>query len=900
MIGKTLGHYQIIEKVGEGGMGIVYKARDTHLDRFAAIKVLPAEKVADAERKRRFVQEAKAASALNHPNIIHVYDIDQAEGTDFIAMEYVEGKTLDQLIPRKGMRLNEALKYSAQIADALATAHSAGIVHRDLKPANVMVTDKGLVKVLDFGLAKLTERTESDEFGTTETMEPRTEEGTIVGTVAYMSPEQAEGKKVDARSDIFSLGSVLYEMVTGQKAFQGTSKMSTLSAILHQEPKPAITIAQAIPAEFERLISRCLRKDPAKRFQHMDDVKVALDELKEDSDSGKRAAGAPAQRKRRSYVWVSSIFAAGAVLALAVWLWLGRSRPAAEEIALTPTPLTSYPGTETYPSFSPDGTQVAFQWCSEGWLPGKNCDIYVKQIGVEPPSRLTDTPEQEYGPAWSPDGGFIAFLRGLTSKTVALALIPQRGGRERVLAELDFSGATFLPWPGPYLAWTPDSEWVVTPVPEAGSRVCTLYLFSVETGEKRRLTNPSARVYGDTAPAFSPDGRILAFARFEWPASDLCLLRLGDGYKPQGEPERIPAENPYNMGVAWSPDGNEIVFSSGKVFTSITPTSYGLWQVAPSALAKPLRLPFTSENASAPTVARQRNRLAYTVERADTNIWRIELRGPERTPGVPVRLISSTRHETGPSRSPDGKRIAFVSDRSGASEIWLCDSDGSNPVQLTSFGRSVEALGGAKWSPDGQSIAFLMVVGGNGDICVISANGGVPRRLTTGLAVDFWPCWSRDGQSIYFTSARGGTLQIWKMSASGGDAVQISRDPDGADFAHQSPDGKFLYYSKGWPRPESVWRIPAEGGEGTKVLEGVHPETRWTVAVDGLYFFTAPDEKSHSDLSVYEFATARTRKILTIELPVTWFIEVSSDGRTILYTQFDEVGSDLMLVENFR
>ncbi len=208
-LGQTILHYRVVEKIGEGGMGIIYKALDTHLNRPVAIKVLPAEMVTGVERRHRFVQEARAASALNHPNIITVYDINQSEGTDFIAMEYVDGKTLDQLIPRKGMRLSEALKCSVQIADALAAAHAAGIVHRDLKPANVMVTKTGLVKVLDFGLAKLTERTVSDELRTTEPMEPHTDEGTIAGTVAYMSPEQAEGRKIDARSDIFSFGSVL-------------------------------------------------------------------------------------------------------------------------------------------------------------------------------------------------------------------------------------------------------------------------------------------------------------------------------------------------------------------------------------------------------------------------------------------------------------------------------------------------------------------------------------------------------------------------------------------------------------------------------------------------------------------------------------------------------------------
>src|SRR3989449_2976712 len=236
MIGKTIAHYQILEKLGEGGMGVVYKARDTHLDRLVVLKVLPPEKVADSERKRRFVQEAKAASALNHPNIITIHDIASENGIDFIVMEYVQGKTLDALVPRKGLRLNETLKLAIQMADALATAHSAGIIHRDLKPTNVMVTDGGLVKVLDFGLAKLTEVSESGDEAT-RSLQHQTEEGTIVGTVSYMSPEQAEGKRVDARSDIFSFGSVLYEMATGQQAFHGDSKMSTLAAILNQEPK---------------------------------------------------------------------------------------------------------------------------------------------------------------------------------------------------------------------------------------------------------------------------------------------------------------------------------------------------------------------------------------------------------------------------------------------------------------------------------------------------------------------------------------------------------------------------------------------------------------------------------------------------------------------------------------
>ncbi len=283
LIGQRIGSYQILSLLGTGGMGVVYKARDTRLQRFVAIKVLPAEQVSDPERKRRFIQEARAASALNHPNIITIHDVGREGGIDFVVMEYVAGKTLNQLIPRKGLPLNETLKLAVQMADALAKAHSGGIIHRDLKPTNVMVTDEGLVKVLDFGLAKLTEVAGDEE--ETRTAQLETEEGTIVGTAAYMSPEQAEGKKVDARSDIFSFGAVLYEMVTGQKVFTGESNLAILTAILREEPKPASEVVKGVPKDLERTIDRCLRKDRERRWQSLGDVKINLLELREELDS---------------------------------------------------------------------------------------------------------------------------------------------------------------------------------------------------------------------------------------------------------------------------------------------------------------------------------------------------------------------------------------------------------------------------------------------------------------------------------------------------------------------------------------------------------------------------------------------------------------------------------------
>src|SRR5574340_268865 len=281
MIGQRLLHYEVTEKLGEGGMGVVYKARDTHLDRFVALKVLPAHAMTNQDRKRHFIQEAKAASALNHPNIITIHDIDADGAVDFIAMEYVHGKTLDALIGRKGLPLKDALRFAVQITGALARAHDAGILHRDLKPSNVMVDDHGLVKVLDFGLAKLTQPDEN-EADATRTVKPTTEEGKIVGTAAYMSPEQAEGKPLDARSDIFSFGAMLYEMITGRRAFHGDTSVSTLAAVINREPAP---LGESVPREVERVITRCLRKDPGRRFFHMQDLKVALEERSEEHTS---------------------------------------------------------------------------------------------------------------------------------------------------------------------------------------------------------------------------------------------------------------------------------------------------------------------------------------------------------------------------------------------------------------------------------------------------------------------------------------------------------------------------------------------------------------------------------------------------------------------------------------
>jgi Tol biopolymer transport system component len=281
------------------------------------------------------------------------------------------------------------------------------------------------------------------------------------------------------------------------------------------------------------------------------------------------------------------------------------------------------------------------------------------------------------------------------------------------------------------------------------------------------------------------------------------------------------------------------------------------------------------------------------VNRPDHNIWRIDLRGPGQISGIPVRLIASTREDRDPAYSPDGKRIAFMSSRSGACEIWVCDHTGSNPVQLTAFGGPT--VFGPKWSPDGQRIAFTSVREENEDVYVVSVNGGIPRRLTSHPHLDKWPSWTRDSQSLYYSNGGG---DISKVPVDGGDAVRITQN--GGDAPQESPDGRFVYFEKGWPSHCSVWKVPAGGGEEVKVIDSAHSFAGWTVGKQGIYFFTPPDEQGRSDIRLYEFVTGKTSKIMTIDRNVGYRIAVSPDERTILYGQYDQAGSDLMLVENFQ
>ncbi len=863
-------------------MGSVYKARDTQLDRLVAIKVLTPDTVASEERKQRFVQEAKAASALNHPNIVTIYNIGHADGVDFIAMELISGHTLDHVIPRGGLKPTELLKYGIQIADALARAHSAGIVHRDLKPGNIMITDEGQVKLVDFGLAKLSDLHDAPDIELTRSSAPETEEGRILGTVSYMSPEQAEARKTDARSDIFSVGAVLYEMATGRRAFLGRSKISTLAAILQSEPKPAEELRNALPHDLARIIERCMRKDPAWRYQSALDLKISLADLLHEIESG-AVDGSPAVDRapsgRRLLHWLGGA-AVGLALGLAVagWqLWRGSSAVIYGPVK----PLTTYAGSESEPALSPDGRQIAFAWDGAA---RDNYDIYVRLLEGGAALRLTTDPAPDRSPSWSPDGQQLAFLRG-----DAVYLIPALGGVERKLVQFP-SGSLFVNLAAPSsISWSPDARYLA--INSAMDSAPAIWIVSVDSGEYHAISKPPEGTYLETSPAFSPDGRTLAYIRARDNYSRTVILQtMNRNGTPEGRERQI---TPYDRRVeqlAWQGDGRGLVAA---VRTMGERT--GLFRLSLGGKLAPLGV----DNGMLlwPTTSHTGALLAYQKRQLDVNIYRMDGPGPDGGPRpyedchvAPV--IDSTASDREPMLSPDGRQIAFNSDRLGYYEIHTAGIDGSAQVALTGMGPT--AMGSPRWSPDGQNIVFDRYENGHSVIYMVGAGGGKPRRITSEEFRDIRPSFSRDGKWIYFASNRSGRVEIWKVAPDGGGLRQVTSNSGSEPF--ESPDGQLLYYTNN----KGLWAIPVAGGEPRLVLE--EPVyLLYALAGRSIYYGV------RNPAALWVLRTDTGSKFEYVRFPRNSIgldggtvFTVSADERTILFSQMDRQDSDLMLLENFR
>jgi len=855
MVGKTLRSYRIESQLGVGGMGVVYKAVDSHLDRTAAIKVLVTSAVSP-DREKRFVQEAKAASSLNHANIVTIYDIDTAEidgkPVRYIAMEFVAGETLDHLIGRKGLGVRTALKYASQIADALAAAHAAGIVHRDLKPSNVMVTPQGVVKVLDFGLAKLNDGTQPDAFAETVHGDRAslTEEGTILGTVAYMSPEQADGKNVDSRSDIFSFGSMLYEMVTGQRAFAAGSKLSSLSAVLHTEPQPASRAVPDVPPELDRIIARCLKKDPTRRWQSMADVKVALDELRDEMESSSIDRGRPTSKDRGVALPAKRRLIVGALSVLLIGLALGAysARRFLHSEPLTFQRLTFRRGDVTAARFGPGDTIVY----SAAW-DGSPSTLFSTQPGNREARRLDLPTGRILSISY---GGEMAILLG-NDDVGTLARVPFSGGAPREMLE-NVSGAD----------WSP-----------SGDALAVVRMI----GGKHRVEYPVGTVlYENDArpplwPRVSADGKLVAFFDYDVEVGDYSLSVVGSS-----RPKQVLSRGWRAVGsLNWSPRGNEIWFSAGQPGSD--PVLYAVDLSGKQRfLAQAPGWIFMQDVAAD-------GRVLLSTVNSRLGIRYIDFEhSAERDLAW---LDASLLYEI----SSDAKSLLFVELSYGEgrnSAIYLRKTDGSAAVRLGYGNRP-------SLSPDGKWVVCIRRETGRSRLMLLPTGPGESRFLNVDGVYYESVGWSPDSKRVLFTGNESGhAVRTWMYDLDSDKATPLT--PEGTKGSQISPDGQWFVMAN----PHKLSLAPMGSGAPRTIteLENGEAVVRWSG--DGRYLFLRQPEGETIKISRLEIATGHKEPWQTLKVPEPGAqfiggVALSADGKACAFT-FQHDLANLYLVKGLK
>jgi len=760
--------------LGAGGMGEVWRAKDTRLGRDVAIKILTEEFARDPDRLQRFEQEARAVAALNHPNILALHDVGTYESSPYLVTELLEGQTLRERLRGGPLRVRKAVECAVQVAKGLAAAHEKGIIHRDLKPENLFITEDGRVKILDFGLVKLRqEHSMREAVAPATTRSALTQAGMVMGTVTYMSPEQVLGEVADQRSDIFALGSVVYEMLFGRPAFQRGTIPDTMSAILHEDPPGLDASGTTVPPLLRQIVRRCLEKRPRERFSSAHDLAFALETVSTDisSDIG------PRPTRTRARLWYGAVAGLGVVVvATAVW----RVVSAREQERLprfSPRRVTTGPGLKTEPAISPNGAEIAYALTEGG-----HTSIFLTDARGGTPLLLTARAAKECGPAWFPDGTAIAFTSDEGGSS-SVWKIDRLGGEPSLLLR-DASQP----------AISPDGRRIAFARPGASGQARIWVAPLADLSAARTLTGDNDGAFNHEQPAWSPDGSTICYCD----QRDLWLVQAGGG-----KPARLLGGGPQYRAPVWSRDGRHIYFASLREGT------LAIWRVAARGSA-PTRLTLGAGPEQRPTLSRDGRTLAYTTAHEAKTLALVDLRNGTRT------HIQEAQYVGQPTIAPDRGALVYVSDRDGSYDLWRLALRDNRPAGQA--GRLTQLAGTVShpaFSPDGKWLAFFRVVDGQREVWVMPSEGGAPVNFSGHPGAGLLPEWSPDGNWIGFCSDRGGSHQIWvalfRDGRRTGEARQVTFGEGSAMFFAWSPDGASIAYVREGADGSDVWLTAVDG-----------------------------------------------------------------------------------------
>jgi eukaryotic-like serine/threonine-protein kinase len=880
-----IGAYEIVSPLGAGGMGEVYRARDLSLGRDVALKILPKGLAADPERLRRFEQEARASAALNHPNIVAIYGF----GTDgdhapYLTTELLEGQTLRERLLQGEMPVRKAIDVGLQTALGLAAAHDRGILHRDLKPENVFLTRDGVVKILDFGLAKVVAPDpKASDHGTTITS---TEPGLVIGTVGYMSPEQVRGQAADFRSDIFSLGAILYELLSGKRAFQGPTPADTMSAILKEEPAELSSSGRNLPPGLSRIVHRCLEKNPGERYQSARDLAFNLEMLSRD-ESGS-AAGIRAAPARSAPKWLPWAVTAGVVLAaagLAVYAARERAPISATSEITHLLRLTDFVGMEEFPALSPDGKSVAFTADAGG-----HRQVWVRLLAGGTPLQVTRDDSDHLYPRWSSDSSSLIYFSPSAE--------PDGEGK---IWQVSALGGTARPLVGSVAGadWSHDGKHIAYFHPDQGG--LDLMVADPDGANPRKLAVLSSE-YNYSDLRWSPDDQKIGFQRGRTFDYDVFFVPIAGG-----DIQPITHDGNPLDGYAWLPDGSGVVYSSSRGDTVLYMRTMNLWTVEMGG--KNLRqLTFGETSYNSPDVDRQGNIVASRA-RMQFDIWRYPVDGSAEEN---VRRGLQITHQTGsvqtPSASPGDKEIVYLSDSGGHGNLWVLNPETHDNRQLTFEHDPEVTVGVPVWSPDGKHIAYVKRghTGWNVDLWLMNPDGSDAHKISDGGG---WACWSPDSRWLYFSPPSQNGFRIDKISPGTG-AIQPVR-PEGQKPALDA-SGK-LYFVQTLPATNGLSDMEIlvadpENGPARKLAQVSGSRlSSWVLmqpvlSPDGRWLAMLLTEGPSTNIWAQPTDGGKMRRITDFGTRATFIVRRvswSSDGKSI-YAAVGEGEADIVLLSNIK